>query len=723
MLCLTRLKLTAFGRFRDAEFQLKPGFNLISGANEAGKSTFAAAIAGVIFGLKKERLRYVPWDGGGRCEAEVAFTYGAREMTIARDFLNDRVRAVERQGDEVVWRFEGKVSPAGRSSEREEYLEKIEEVWGFSEGDIFRNSVFVGQRDLPIEGDGHLSGRLQQLLSGFGEMDYDAVVADLEKELYAITRKPGGRSRERELEEVRSRLAEIDVERRNASESLAELQRQEAVLGDLAAWLDKARRDLEKGQLYLDRVRRFRELTSRKKELETEFARIDAERRKVEKLHAAREESSVRLAALADAAVLPDDFPMLLRAHEEIVERLASVQAAAFAEEQRIAEKGGGGGKGLAAMLVVVWLLAAGALYAVPKLMILTAGAAVLVSLIVLLPMLKNAQTRRLAMSRRAGRLDALMTERAGLTKSIAAIEEVLAGYGVVVSGESHEVIRGFETVKQLHAESARIESALSVLPELSVLETQAGMLARELAVVGERLERVAGKGFPLLNPEEMAAAEGKMRRLEGEVQEKERLFRDHGQEVAIIRRTSLDAGRLEDEEDELRSREARLAGRVAALQLAAELMREAVDEYRATYLDRLARDIESKLARLTSGRYREVRLDADFMLSLAVCGDARPVAGMSCGAQDQAYLATRLALGGILSHGKKLPFLLDDPLVNFDEQRRNVALQTLCMTARDHQMLLFVHDERYAQGKVAAGWNRITLRDRGDEDGQLYLL
>ena len=721
MLCLTRLKLTSFGRFRDAEFRLKPGFNLICGPNEAGKSTFAAAIAGTIFGLKKDRQRYVPWDGDGRCEAEVAFSYGGREMTIARDFLSDRVRAVERQGDDVVWRFEGKVSPAGRSSEREEYLAKIEEIWGFSEGDIFRNSVFVGQRDLPIEGDSNLSGRLQHLLSGFGEMDYDAVVADLEKELYAITRKPGGRSRERELEEVRSRLAEIEAERHNAAESLAELQRQEVALGELAAWLDNARSDLEKGRHYLERVRQFHGLTSRRTALEAEFARIDAERRKVEKLHAARREGAARLAPLAQVAGLPDDFPGLLRTHQEQVERLAAVEAAAAGQGEP--EPGRGIGKGSAALLLVVWLLAAGALYLFPGGMKLTLGVALLLSLVTLLPAMRRLQERRLAMSRRAGRLEALAAERAGLEKSVAAVEEILATCGADNEAATREVIRSFETARQLRGELARIESALAVLPELTVLESQTGTLARELAVVGERLEGVAGRGFPLLGPEEMAAAEGKMRRLEVEVEEKERLFREHSQEVAVNRRTSPDVGRLADEEDELNSREARLAGRVAALQLAVELMREAVDEYRATYLERLARDIEGKIARLTSGRYREVALDASFGLSLTMSGELRPVAALSCGAQDQAYLATRLALGGILSHGKKLPFLLDDPLVNFDEQRRNAALQTLCVTARDHQLLLFVHDERYEQGRAAAGWHRIELRERGEEDGQLHLL
>lgn len=129
MLWISRVELPAFGRFRGASFTFRPGMNLVYGRNEAGKSTLVAAISGTIFGFRKERDRFVPWAGGERCEARVSFAYNVREMTIARDFLSDRVQAVERGGERTLWRFEGKVSPLGRSSEREEYLSKIEDVW------------------------------------------------------------------------------------------------------------------------------------------------------------------------------------------------------------------------------------------------------------------------------------------------------------------------------------------------------------------------------------------------------------------------------------------------------------------------------------------------------------------------------------------------------------------------------------------------------------------
>lgn len=720
MLCFTRLRLGAFGRFRDAEYVLKPGVNLICGNNETGKSTFAAAIAGVIFGFRRERDRYLPWNDGSRWEAEVTFTHGAREVVIGRDFLTDKVRAAERAAGELVWRFEGKVSPAGRSSEREEYLAKIEEYWGFSEGDIFRNSVYVGQRDLPIDGDGNLSGRLQQLLSGFSEMDYDAVVADLEKELYSLTKRPGGRAKDRELEEVRARLAEVATLWQQGQEALAELEKRATAVSGLSAWLEGANADLNKGRLYLEKVGQYHQLAARKKSLEEEFARIDGEREKVERLIGKKEELERRLLSLGDAAGLPDDFPAALHSFAEATAKLAGREEEIRAAGVVAAPEGPRAARFLLLLLLPLWLAAGAGAYVFPKQVLFLAAAAVVVTLLLTVPVMRRSQEKRILASRRAGRLEALNAEILSLRETIALWQ---SRFPRIDTANSAQLVEEFHVARRTREELSQAESALCVLPEYPALVDRARELTRELAVIGARMEGIAGKGLPLLTHEEFMSAEEKVRRLEGEIKEKERSFRELEQEVAVIRRTSLDVGAIEDEGEELRAREERLARRVAALQLAVELMKETLDEYRSTYLVRFAQEVKGKLATLTAGRYREASFDAAFNLSVAAAGELRPVEAMSCGVQDQAYLASRLALGGILSRGKKLPFLLDDPLVNFDNDRRTAALQTLNLIAREHQVLLFVHDDRYARAKGSDGWHKVMLNERRDDGGQLHLL
>lgn len=722
MLCLTRVRLIAFGRFREADFVLRPGFNLILGANEAGKSTFAAAIAGVIFGFRRERERYLPWEGGDRYEAEVTFAYADRHMSIARDFHTDRVRAVERRGDTVTWRFEGKASPAGRSSEREEYLAKIESIWGFSEGDIFGNSVFVGQRDLPVVGTANLGSRLQQLLSGFAEMDYDGVVADLERELYSLTRKQGGRSRDRELEEVRGRLAELGRQWQSARESLAEIQKREAAVAELAGWVAVARADLEKGRHYLGRVRHYHELAMRRTQLESDFSRIDGERLKVEKLLGKQEELEEKLAGHGDVISLSDEFPVAAHACREAAAKLAGLEAEVREAEAEAGPRGNFGGGRVLVAFVVIWFVAGVGIYGYPALLAPLLLGALALSVVAVVRSVRQRQEWRIVASRRAGRVEALRAEIASLAGIMADWESRFPGINEFTAVDGGARKADFHAMKRLQGELAQVGSALGVLPDHDSLVARGRDLTRELAVIGERLEAVTATGFHCLSAEEFVAAEEKVQRLEAELGDKERLCREQEQDLAVLRRTALDLGYIEDEGSELREKEARLVRRVAALQLAIELLRETLDEYRTTYLSRFAREVGGRFCTLTAGRYGEVAVDADFNLQVVAGGKLRPVSTLSCGAEDQAYLAIRIGLGSILSRGKNLPFFLDDPLVNFDSGRRAAALHSLNLLARDHQVLLFVHDDRYGRVKGTDDWHKITLQ-QGRDDGQLHLL
>lgn len=724
MLWITSVQLPAFGRFRGAEFSFRPGMNLVYGKNEAGKSTLLDAVAGTIFGFRREKERFVPWDGGERCEARVSFAYDGREMTIVRDFLTDRVQAVERQGEKVLWRFEGKVSPAGRSSEREEYLAKIDEIWGFAEGDIFRNSVYVGQRELKIEGGGSLTIRIKQLLSGFSEMDYDAVVESLEKELFELTKRPGGRARDRELEEVRARMAELAEAWREASRAREEIAKVEAGLAELRSFIDTGRADLDKGEKYLQRVRKYHEDAAREAALRKEFDRIQAEREKVAALVAQRDGIEARLAPLADLEGLPEGFARTLDAYCTASERLVGVEEelASFDAGPRSA-----GRPASAASLVVAllcWGAAAAAWFVLPSAFAAAAVVALAVTVVVAVRFARASQRLNAEASRRQGRID-------GLSAEIDRLREELARHGAVIGEHrgatdpagAQRIMAELERVDEITGERDRVASALRVLPPLDDLNSRGNELARELAVVREAMESVVGKGFPVMSHEEFVAAEEKMRRLAGEVKEKERAALLKEQELAALGRGELDLEAIAEEGEELKAREERLVKRVGALRLAVELLRETLDEYRATYLARLSTEINGKLFNLTAGRYREAQLDDGFSLAIGADGLLRPVDAFSCGARDQAYLATRLALGGILSRGRKLPFLLDDPLVNFDDERKTAALTALNLIAAEHQVILFVHDERYGKLKGADLWHRIRIDAKGKPDGQLHLL
>ena len=105
-------------------------------------------------------------------------------------------------------------------------------------------------------------------------------------------------------------------------------------------------------------------------------------------------------------------------------------------------------------------------------------------------------------------------------------------------------------------------------------------------------------------------------------------------------------------------------------------------------------------LSGLTCGRYQRISFDratlAPSVYSAEKGDDVDPDAELSCATREQVYLAARLALTRLLWPEVCPPIMLDDPLVNFDPERRRQALGIIRALASEAQVLLFTCDDSY---------------------------
>ena len=65
----------------------------------------------------------------------------------------------------------------------------------------------------------------------------------------------------------------------------------------------------------------------------------------------------------------------------------------------------------------------------------------------------------------------------------------------------------------------------------------------------------------------------------------------------------------------------------------------------------------------------------------------------LSIGTLDQLYFALRVACGELLSAGRKLPIILDDPFASSDRRRLDNVLHLLKVLSGENQILLLTHD------------------------------
>lgn len=151
---------------------------------------------------------------------------------------------------------------------------------------------------------------------------------------------------------------------------------------------------------------------------------------------------------------------------------------------------------------------------------------------------------------------------------------------------------------------------------------------------------------------------------------------------------------------------------RYARLRVASTLLARRIDDYRrrnqAPLLLRAGAHFREM--NLRSFERLEVDMDDDRPILTGVRSDGTrvPAHGMSEGTRDQLFLALRLAaVEASCATSEPLPFIVDDVLVQFDDERTAAALGVLADVASRTQIVLFTH-HRHVRASAEA-MNRPT--------------
>ena len=136
-------------------------------------------------------------------------------------------------------------------------------------------------------------------------------------------------------------------------------------------------------------------------------------------------------------------------------------------------------------------------------------------------------------------------------------------------------------------------------------------------------------------------------------------------------------------------------------LQIAALILEQRIEDYRKKNQAPVLARAGELFSRLTLGSYVNLRDELDdggkpILLGVRPNDEEVSIDGMSDGSRDQLYLSLRLAtLEQHLSKGEPMPFIVDDILIGFDDNRTKVCLEVLAELAASTQVLLFTHHRR----------------------------
>lgn len=163
-------------------------------------------------------------------------------------------------------------------------------------------------------------------------------------------------------------------------------------------------------------------------------------------------------------------------------------------------------------------------------------------------------------------------------------------------------------------------------------------------------------------------------------------------------------AAAMEDAAQEALAKVRRLADRYLRIRFGGQLLKKEIERYRQENQDPILKSASWYFSELTLNIYSGLRSDLDDNggpILVGVCPDdsTRTVEEMSSGTRDQLYLALRLAtLEWRLEKHESMPFIADDILVNFDDDRSEATLKALAELAKKNQVILFTHHRQIVE-------------------------
>ena len=708
------LHLTAtFGRLEHQELTLSPGLNVLYAPNETGKSTWGAFIRTMLYGLSTrergplaDKNRFAPWSGAAmQGRMDVSAAEGAYTL------LRDTKRASSPMG-EFSCTYTGTATPvAGITAQN-----AGEALLGVPR-EVFERSAFIGQNALAVDQDAELERRIAALITtGEEDTSYSQSYERLKKQLNRRKHNKTGLipTLEREIDDLQLSLRDLDAleaQARQAQNALDELEQQAAALRQQAAqWqaleqqsraveyakaaqnADEAARRaslLEESAAGLPDGQGLALLEGQAAALQEDLSGLAQQRREAEQ---ARQAAESAREALASHPLYPADEVGLRRRADAIApEKAPTVLLPIFTAGIIVIA-------GVLAFLFRADPLPFWIFTAMAALGIVTTAAAVTLRRRAIAERQKFAESQRVKLEAQIAEYLPLREQEARLQAEARRLDDAAAGAedscrrrlaGLLAQ------VRTFEpAVTDLSGAQIALASVRRRLTELTAARQQ----ARETALYRDALQKpdrpVAAAAMPSVPALSKEDVDTELVRVQARLTaERSRLDTLTGQIRSLDRSSDL-----QDQLAQKREQLSSLQAEYDAITLAMDALTQANTTLQNRFSPALGARAAEIFSAITAGRYGKVLLSRDFSLSAEMAGDpvGRSIRLLSQGAADQLDLAVRLAICDmVLPAEKRVPLILDDALVSFDDDRLHAALDYLLAESEKRQILLFTCQKR----------------------------
>lgn len=712
----------SFGRLQNERLELTGGLNVITAPNESGKSTWAAFLLAMLYGVDTSqrasagtlpaKTKYKPWSGAPM-EGRMELLWQGKKITIERASKGrtpmGEFRAYETDSGQAV---------AGMTGDN-----CGEMLLGVGRS-VFERSAFVGQNAAGITSDAALEKRLSSLVTTGDETVSASDTASRLRDWRNRCRhnRTGLLPQaEQQLAQVEERLAQIHELHKND----LTLRAQEAALSARQADLEIIVQALRAQET----ARAVQQRGAAQQALQTARADAEAAREQTVKipprevLTALSQQLALLKTQAAQPLPQPGDAPctpVCPAAFSDLPEEEIPARAQADAREVETLSSG----KPHPVVLpLIMGALAAACLLACALILKDTIPA------LLAIPLCALTLAVWLPLTLRHNRA---VAENAAKAQTIAARyegrpRETWAAFAAEYCGKLAlyaQQKRQYDTLcaERQAREQALLQTRARLLGQVSMFAPDAKTPEQGAQVVQDALRLhdewdAARRAADVAQSryEAVCAALGEQKIPAAPVDvdtadwtlptAQQGLLQTQAQRAALRSRLDQSQGRaaalgdpaaLEAEREQLTERIARLTARYAALERAEAALAQADGALQTRFSPRIGALAGELLGAMTDGRYDTVLLDRKLHAEARQTGESltRQLLYLSGGTADQVYLAVRLAICR-LALGDDTPLVLDDALVRFDDERLKSALTLLRKESKTRQIILFTCQTR----------------------------
>ena len=668
---LVEIILTNFKRFADGRFSFCPGINLLWGPNESGKSTIHEAICCTLFG-REARKDVANWNGGP-CSVELAYSTNGKTFRLERGFTAGTVKLTS--GSDGI-------------TDKDQIAGMLADHLGISSRTVFENTVFVRQAGMAKPSEMEAVGaEIQRVLTGTAHVSAKEVLERLEDKRDGIK----GKARPvnpREYDRVSDRIGELAKELAGARNSRTQISNLEEEIGGLEARISRDSERLGVLESLLDRHKQWSDLTRKEAEInaldQSAFNNLKSIHSWMDDLTKVNKELEGYADLVGKDEEIEEHLNKIVGRQEELHDRLKELRP-----EGAEAEPGSGIWRSnlpaYASMLLALIGLAAGLLVNRVVAWVLLPAAMILAAASILARYASRLPGR--------GQIAQLIQSAQDELTQLASEEQSLLSYMKVP--DMSRAVRRIKTYRSLIKKSNETEATLKGLLGGRSLEdwtNQETDLARELKTVRRELDEDFAGYSP--STAEVESWRSEYAGLQSSLPAAQARFNEAKGSLETERKNARDLAALNGEIDYLQRRRDELEFTYKAYGEAISALQTVTEAVSEEYLPAMSESASRLFGSLTSGRYTSVCIKPGWEMSLdcAEKSDVLPPA-LSIGALDQLYFALRVASGELLSAGRKLPLMLDDPFASFDPARLDNALRLLEALAAENQILLMTHD------------------------------